>query len=128
MSVPDAVVTIIEIGMLLSFFSLPSLLARRGTGTRWTWFGAGIGFLVLGLFFALRKLLRGGPGPGGFGPFCCPVGFFDGIEELLLLCAVTFALAGVFYRPKKQTSTSLLGKLEGRSSDARRTNGKDQGD
>jgi hypothetical protein len=112
---------LLQLALLVSCLFVPSLVARRGIGSRWTWSAGGFGgFLALYLYSfvwsqGLSEFERMVDSPS------LPLGGADGYCFVL---AFGFMLAGLFYKPKKETKTALLGKLEGGFADAGRTNGK----
>jgi hypothetical protein len=93
---------------------VPCLLARRGNGSRWIWFGAGIsGFLLLCLYSILWDMNRQPTNPGCLGfdpvstyPLTLPLG---GADAYCFVLAFGFMLAGTLYTPKLAVS-GLFGK------------------
>ena len=127
----------LRLAMFILIVMFPLALTWKGIGSRRIWFGGALGSLIVFLFMHLHNdrnhvVQWGKPGEGVIafpdGPQYGPPPLDVLVEAWLILATFMFLLAGLLFRPKKQTSTSLLGKLEGRSSDARRANRKDQGD
>lgn len=124
----------LHLAIFILIIILPPLLSWRGIGRRLIWFGGSLGSLLLFLLLRVHDAFRrSGPWRSGSGE---NIGFdpdWTGpwtreYEWALFFVAFIFLLAGLLFRPKKEASTSLLGNHEGRSSDARRANGKNQGD
>jgi hypothetical protein len=106
----------------VTLLSIPSLLARRGIGTRGQWFGGTAGFVLLAVGVYIIE-------NGLWSQVCTGISWDapgSGYDALCMICAIAFAPAGFFYKPKRP-ERSLFDELKGETH-ARRSNGKKQGD
>jgi uncharacterized SAM-binding protein YcdF (DUF218 family) len=133
--VPDLWQQPIRAILAMASFFVPVLFALKGMGTRRIWIIGGV--LGLGMLYVLTILSsvsryaspQAGASPVTWDVNPNPTIFLLGGGMLFCIAAALgFIVAGIFYRPRKERSTGLLTDQEGGNHDARRANGKDQGD
>jgi hypothetical protein len=116
---------VLHMALLASCVLAPSLVARRGIGAPWIWSGGGFTAFVAMCVYSIAWSQGLSEFERTLDPPPLPLG---GADVYCFALAFGLMLAGLLYKPKKEVSTSLLGNHEGGITDARRTNGKDEGD
>jgi len=96
------------LGMALLFL-VPGLLAGRGAGSRWTWFGGGGVFLLVFALGTTFALVGGEQARVAVGAFHTMTEMLIGVRVWTFIGALGFALAGFSYK-QEPVSQGLLGK------------------